>query len=698
MTGFIETLDANVHYNSPVPEGDQSAFARVGTPMYVVDVSQTKLVWANPAGLSFLGLTLNECIDPAGNFQTGLPAPFDDPAVGEKLRTYLQQTKEDGPITKSVTVIPETQPVTVFCSVSPQSLNTGNPGLLVQMIPEVRNKPEQVRSAQVLLYTTSIIAMFDESGKLIFENPASRTNRPDGTDDLIKRMCNPRDFKSLMEELRVTGEANIVALMKTTQGDRWFSLNARSGHDPFSGSPAILLSATDVTQCLKAEHEVRYLAHHDTLTGLANRSFLEIEAERYLDETRITGSPGALIFIDLDRFKTINDTLGHLVGDDLLVIIAKRLKEVIDGLGFVARLGGDEFVVLITNFADFDLLDDISREIRTALSQPCKVRGHMLQVTPSIGVCTYPEHGVDLDTLMRKADLAMYKAKDLGRNRICFFDISMSREAEERLSMENALRQALRNQELAVHYQPRISAASNRIIGAEGLLRWHHPTRGLVSAGSFIEIAEEAGMIDEIGNWVAREAMLQQKKWENAGYDIAISINLSPAQFRHGRISQRLHRILLETGASARSIRLEITESALLSDANETLKELNALRDLGFTLEIDDFGTGYSNLGYLQRYPVTALKIDRSFIADTKRWPIVQMIVQMGRLLNLTLVAEGIETKEQLRQIQKLQCHEYQGYLYSPAVSADAFECLLKGQHILATPPPKPAPQLGALV
>ncbi|SFT68269.1 EAL domain, c-di-GMP-specific phosphodiesterase class I (or its enzymatically inactive variant) [Pseudovibrio denitrificans] len=321
----------------------------------------------------------------------------------------------------------------------------------------------------------------------------------------------------------------------------------------------------------------------------------------------------------------------------------------------------------------------------------------MLQVTPSIGVCTYPEHGVDLDTLMRKADLAMYKAKDLGRDRICFFDISMSREAEERVSLETALRQALRNKELAVHYQPRVCVATNRIVGAEGLLRWHHPTRGLVSAASFIEIAEEAGMIDEIGDWVAREAMLQQKQWAQAGHDIAISINLSPAQFRRGRISQRLHRILIETGASARSIRLEITESALLSDANETLKELNALRDLGFTLEIDDFGTGYSNLGYLQRYPVTALKIDRSFIADTKRWPIVQMIVQMGRLLNLTLVAEGIETKEQLRQIQKLQCHEYQGYLYSPAVAPETFECLLNGQQTIAPPPRTPASQLGIL-
>ncbi|MGH0000290.1 putative bifunctional diguanylate cyclase/phosphodiesterase [Pseudovibrio ascidiaceicola] len=687
MTGFTEALDANVQYHSPVPAEDQRAFARVDVPMYIVDVSQTKLVWANSAGLSFLGLSLRECIDASGTFRMDLPAPFDDLSYQRQLHSYLSRVTEEGRITECITVIPNSQPISVYCSISPQPLTTGNPALLVQVLSEVGNEPEQVRSAQVLLYTTSMISMFDENGKLIFENPASRLNRPDGCEDLINRMCNRRDFDALLDELRKTGRANLVALMHSSQGERWFDLNARSGYDPFSGSRAILLSATDVTKRLKAEHEVRYLAHHDTLTGLANRTFLEIEAERYLDETRITGNPGALIFIDLDRFKTINDTLGHLVGDDLLVVIAKRLKEVVEGIGFVARLGGDEFVVLIANFADYDLLDDISREIRTALSKPCKVRGHMLQVTPSIGVCTYPEHGVDLDTLMRKADLAMYKAKDLGRDRICFFDVSMSREAEERVSLETALRQALRNQELAVHYQPRVCLTTNRIVGAEGLLRWHHPTRGLVSAASFIEIAEEAGMIDEIGDWVAREAMLQQKQWALSGHDIAISINLSPAQFRRGRISQRLHRILIETGASARSIRLEITESALLSDANETLKELTALRDLGFTLEIDDFGTGYSNLGYLQRYPVTALKIDRSFIADTKRWPIVQMIVQMGRLLNLTLVAEGIETREQLRQIQKLQCHEYQGYLYSPAVSPHTFECLLKGQQTVTSPP-----------
>ncbi len=212
MTGLIETLDDNVHFSSPVPKGDQSAFARVDTPMYIVDVNETKLVWANPAGLSFLKLPLQECIDPAGNFRTRLPAPFDDPAFGKKLHTYLKQVKEDGPITKSITVLLDKQPVTVFCSISPQSLNSGNPALLVQMIPEVRTKPEQVRSAQVLLYTPSVVAMFDENGKLIFENPASRSNRPDDCDDLIKRLCNSRDFDSLMEELRISGEANIVAL------------------------------------------------------------------------------------------------------------------------------------------------------------------------------------------------------------------------------------------------------------------------------------------------------------------------------------------------------------------------------------------------------------------------------------------------------------------------------------------------------
>lgn len=686
MTGHPKTQDTTVLYHSTVPPEDQRAFSRVELPIYIVDIDQTKLIWANPSGLSFLGKKQPDCIDSTGEFKTELPAPFNDPAYRRNLHSYMRRVTEEGRITECITLIPNSQPVSVYCSISPQMLVTGRPALMMQIISEVGQEPTQVRSAQVLLHTTSMITMFDENGNLIFENPASRMNRPNGCENLVNRLCNRRDFDAMMATLRTNGQASLVAMMHSSQGERWFDLNARRGFDPYSGSRTILLSSVDVTKRLKAEHEVRYLAHHDTLTGLANRTFLEIEAERYLDETRLTGNPGALIFIDLDRFKSINDTLGHLVGDDLLVVIAKRLKEVVEGIGFVARLGGDEFVVLIANFADADLLEDISREIRTVLSQPCKVRGHMLQVTPSIGVCTYPEHGTDLDTLMRKSDLAMYKAKDLGRDRICFFDVSMSREAEERVSLETALRQALRNKELAVHYQPRLDVSSNRIVGAEGLLRWHHPTRGLVSAASFIEIAEEAGMIDEIGDWVARVAMLQQKQWAEAGYNIALSINLSPAQFRRGRISQRLKHILEETGASAHSIRLEITESALLSDANETLKELNALRDIGFALEIDDFGTGYSNLGYLQRYPVTALKIDRSFIADTKRWPIVQMIVQMGRLLNLTLVAEGIETEEQLRQIQKLNCHEYQGYLYSPAVSAKTFECLLKGQSAVTLP------------
>lgn len=677
--------DEAILVHSPVPVDDQRIYARIHIPIYIIDIENLCIIWANASGLKLFGKTYADVIDADGQFRLAFPAPFSDSAFHDTVTDYLLRLYAHGSASECVTFSPKGTPITTKGSFTAQHLKSGRPALMAQILSGVEGDVPHTRSAQVLQHTSAMLAMYDHNGQLIFENPASRLNRPEHCHDLSSRMCNSRDYEALIEAVLTTGQISLVALMYSNQGERWFDIHARRGVDQYSEGYTVMISAVDVTKRLKAEHEVLYLAHHDTLTGLANRTFLEIEAERYLDETRLTGNPGALIFIDLDRFKSINDTLGHLVGDDLLVIVAKRLKDVVENYGFVARLGGDEFVILISSNADRDILEDICLELRMVLSEPCKVRGHMLQVTPSIGVCIYPEHGLDIDTLMRKADLAMYKAKDLGRDRICFFDASMSREAEERVSLENSLRTALRSNELLVHYQPRLDAISGHILGAEGLLRWQHPTRGLVSAANFIEVAEEAGMIEEIGQFVTRQAMLQQKQWSTMGHHIAISINLSPAQLMRGGLAQRLKFQLEETGASPHYIRLEITESALLSDANETLKELHALRDLGFHLEIDDFGTGYSNLGYLQRYPVTALKIDRSFIADAKRWPIVQMIVQMGHLLGLTLVAEGIETQEQLRLIQTLGCHEYQGYLYSPAVAPDTFLCLLKGQNPAAT-------------
>ncbi|MDX5594493.1 putative bifunctional diguanylate cyclase/phosphodiesterase [Pseudovibrio sp. SPO723] len=658
-----------------IPQTDARVLAKIEIPVYVLDLENIRITWANRAGLDFMKLdsdTFNH------QESLALPAPFSDPAHIRRLRNYLLANTEDEERTESVTVVIDGQPTNITCAVDEQPFTDGRLGLLVQVTSISNTDVSQLRIAQALLFTNSMISMYTESGELIYENPVSRLHRPKSAANLPDRFCNDRDYHAIREALQTRLQTNLVCLMKAGEGNRWHDVTARRGHDPVTGEQTILISAIDVTKRLEAEHEVRYLAHHDTLTGLPNRTYLEIAINRHLDEAELNDAQGAMLFVDLDRFKTINDTLGHLVGDDLLIQVAKRLEAIGKDLGFVARLGGDEFVLLLSNFPDHDLIEEVAEHMRQELSRPYVVGGHNLQITLSVGVALYPEHGRDLDTLMRKADLAMYRAKDLGRDRYCFFNTRMAEDAEERLRVENALRHAINNDEFELHYQPRLNAQNNHITGAESLLRWHHPSRGLISAGVFIEVAEETGLIDAIGEWVAENAMRQQKAWEEQGYPVTLSINLSPAQFKREPLPEILIDLANKLDITPSRVKFEITESLLLKETATTLHQLTQLRDAGFQLEIDDFGTGYSNLGYLQRYPVSALKIDRSFISDRKRWPIVQMITQMGRLLNLSIVAEGIETLEQLAQIRTVHCQEYQGFLYSPAVSADEFLHLLK--------------------
>ncbi|WP_310619480.1 putative bifunctional diguanylate cyclase/phosphodiesterase [Flexibacterium corallicola] len=666
-------------YHADISEEDKRALSRITVPLYVVDPATFQIIWLNNAAKVHLDADWRKKHKTASGLP--LPSAFDTPHYRQSVPLWLERLKAGEVVYEQFTIINQSEPLKIHYSMTFQPLKDGRPGILAQFISDTSADQVQPRIAQALLHTASMIALFEEDGALIFENPASRSARPKDAEHLSRRFCNERDFLTLKKSLETQSQVQLVSLMKSKNGRRWYDISARRGYDSVTAKSSILFSAIDVTKRLEAEHEVRYLAHHDTLTGLPNRNFLEMEIERHLDEAKIKGTSGALLFIDLDRFKNINDTLGHQVGDDLLLEVAKRLKEIASGMGFVARLGGDEFLLLLVNFPYKDIIKSVAETILKELAKPFDTRGHSLQVTPSIGMTLYPDHGTTLNALMRKADLAMYKAKEQGRNRYCFFTQEMAEHAKERLNMETALRDAIKNEEFELHYQPRLDARTNLIVGAECLLRWDHPRRGMISAGSFIDIAEEVGIIEQIGDWVAKTAIKQQVDWECMGYPINISLNLSPAQFRRPGLATRLTRIADEYKANKSRINLEITENLLLEEAHNILEELTLLREAGFRLEIDDFGTGYSNLGYLQRYPLTALKIDRSFIGDEEKWPIVQLITQMGRLLDLTLVAEGIETSDQLSHINSLDCHEYQGFLYSPAVKPEELETLLSENH-----------------
>ncbi len=443
----------------------------------------------------------------------------------------------------------------------------------------------------------------------------------------------------------------------------------------------MLGSHTDITERKEAENQLAQLALYDSLTGLANRHWLEEELERALIAARRYEQKIAVMFIDLDRFKNVNDTLGHEAGDCLLKQVAERLRTQVRESDAVARLGGDEFVVVLIDIARPEDVAQVARKILRTLSAPVDLGGDEIVLSASIGISLSPEDGSDVKTLLRHADAALYYAKESGKNNYCFHTASLSARAHHRLTVESSLRRALDRHEFLLEYQP-VVAHGGLISAAEALLRWRHPKQGIISPAEFISVAEESGLIIPIGEWVLQVVCAQLQAWRRAGYGCPrVALNLSPRQLRQSEFITTVQDILSTTGNQPPRLELEITESTLMVNTPAILEVLQGLKELGITLTIDDFGTGYASLAYLKRFPIDGLKIDRSFVQNITMDPsdraIVKAIIAMARSLDLRVVAEGVETKEQLSLIREYGCHEYQGYFFSPAIEADAFARLM---------------------
>ena len=396
------------------------------------------------------------------------------------------------------------------------------------------------------------------------------------------------------------------------------------------------------------------------------------------------GDKFAILFVDLDHFKNVNDSLGHSTGDLLLQQVAQRTQEALRETDMVARFGGDEFAVLLQRIVDDHDAEAVAQKILSVLGAPFHIGGHELFVTASIGVACYPANGQDVDELLRNADAAMYRAKSAGRNSSSVFASGLNDRAYEVLMLTNALRHAIARNELALHYQLRYDVSSGEISGAEALARWHHPTMGDIPPGKFIPLAEEAGLIGEIGLWVLHTACRQMKEWQAAGLGIArVAVNLSARQFRDPRLIDSVASVLRDCGLDAPSLELEVTESVMMSDADAAASTLQQLHAMGVCISIDDFGTGYSSLNYLKRFPISYLKIDRSFIAGVPAAAddvaIVRAIVALARTLKLGIIAEGVETAEQRSFLRECGCDEAQGYLFGKPVPADELEQIVRG-------------------
>lgn len=489
-----------------------------------------------------------------------------------------------------------------------------------------------------------------------------------------------------------TGEPQILEHM-LDDGDRHFETRFVA-----RGKDSVLAIVREITERKRSEVRIYDLAYYDSLTGLPNRRLFGKELERTVQHATQHQQQFAMLYIDLDRFKRINDTLGHSVGDALLKSVAKRLAGCTRSADYVARvegkeadgfslarLGGDEFVVLLHDIGSEEAAASVASRIVSALTPPFSCESHQFVITPSIGIAMFPQDGRSGEELLMNADTAMYQAKAAGRNGHKFFSETMRSRSLKRLDLEGELRQAIDQGDFILHYQPKVDLLEWSTVGVEALLRWNHAERGWISPAQFIPIAEETGLIVPLGEWVLQQACRQIKQWQGIGLGaITVAVNISSHQFRHSDLVNTVMQAISKAGISPECLELEITESLLMRDVEDTIAALRTLKEDGLTLSIDDFGTGYSSLSYLKRFPIDTLKIDRSFVQDLHRdrddAAICAAILAMAHELGLRVVAEGVELEEQVEFLRRHGCHEIQGFLYSKPLAAADLEALILGQ------------------
>ncbi|HYS56180.1 MAG TPA: EAL domain-containing protein [Thermoanaerobaculia bacterium] len=486
---------------------------------------------------------------------------------------------------------------------------------------------------------------------LLHERPAERA-------EIELMLQQAKTVNSVETELRrKTGGSLYVLQNLTLAGDR------------------IHMTVADISDRKRAEEQIEFHAYHDVLTHLPNRKLFTDRLSQNLTHARRTGKPLAVMFVDLDHFKSINDTLGHTAGDELLLEMARRLRGCVREDDTVARLGGDEFTIILSELRHPEDAVTVAEKIIKAVQKSITIGGMPIDVSASIGIALYPVDGNDPESLLRNADSAMYRAKESGRNTYQLCTDEMKGRALQRLSLESKLRRAVQEQQLVLHYQPQVSLGDGKVIGAEALLRWNDPERGYVYPASFIPVAEESRLILPIGEWVLRTACTQMREWRDRGLALPrISINLSPRQFQQQDLVDTVRRVLEETGLEAKALEIEITEGTAMANAEASIETLHALRELGCSISIDDFGTGYSSLNYLKRFPITCVKVDSAFVRDLTRnegdAAIVSAVIAIARSLKLRVIAEGVETEEQLAFLRKRKCDAAQGYYFSRPVEA----------------------------
>ncbi len=505
------------------------------------------------------------------------------------------------------------------------------------------------------------------------------------------RECDARVMETDTPEYHI-----IEPLLQADGKQSWVNTNKIPLHDAQGNVVGILGTFEDITERQRVEEKIRYQAMHDLLTGLPNRTLFNEQLSVSLTQSCNSQSMLAVMFLDLDRFNTINDTLGHAVGDRLLQEVAKRLSSCLRQNDILARWGGDEFTLLVSQTNSADEVAKIAQRILNVLKPAFNLEGYSqacrstsLHISSSIGITLYPQDGEDAETLLRNADAALHRAKQQGRNNFQFYTAAMNSQACELLVLENELHHALKRREFVVYYQPQVNTTTGEITGMEALVRWQHPKFGLVAPDKFIPLAEETGLIVPIGEWVLKTACAQNKAWQDGGLSpLRVAVNLSVRQFQQPLLLNIVSQTLQETGLSPQFLELEITETIAMHNVELTKAILSELHQMGVYLSIDDFGTGYCSLGYLKQFPLHTLKIDKSFVRDLATDPqnagIINAIMMLGRGFNLRVIAEGVETEAEKDCLRSFQCEEMQGYLSSPPLPAEEATKLLQNSYSMS--------------
>jgi diguanylate cyclase (GGDEF)-like protein/PAS domain S-box-containing protein len=568
-------------------------------------------------------------------------------------------------------------------------------GYLTDISERIEDRRRLLLHGKIFEQSEQAIMITDKDWRLISVNPAfvniTRRAEEDVVGKLITRLS--RDPKPAMYELirdalnRHGRWQDEISFTRSDGNVLPIQISASVVHAFDGGIGNVIWIFSDISERQRSAERIRHLAYYDSVTGLPNRSLLIELTEQAMAEARRDNSGGALMFIDLNRFKPINDSLGHDAGNVLLREVGQRFRDVMRDGDVVARIGDDEFVVALFDDIHNKNAGIVAQRLLASLDAPFTVAGHDIRIGASIGISVYPGDGARVEILLQNADIALYRAKQTGASTYVYYSQEMNQRSLDRLKVEAGLRHALHNNELLLHYQPKVDLITGVIIGAEALVRWQHPERGLVPPMEFIPIAEESGLIIAIGNWVLEQTCAQARKWHEAGFaPIRVAANLSARQFGTG-LAAHIRNLLQRHDLPAEWLELEITESMLMNSAEQVIEMMDELSALGVSLSLDDFGTGYSSLSYLKRFPIETIKIDRSFIKgtpdDADDCAIAAAIISMSKQLKLRVIAEGVETIAQRDFMRSLGCDEIQGYLISPPVGVAEFEAMLAGKKIL---------------